>query len=94
MNIFVCCILTDIETAHEKGDYKAVFINGVNRLTGKSGYNGRAPTRDKDGKLFNNPEELAAAWKEFAQSKFAKTEAEKRRGKMDERRKRRKVDGE
>ena len=67
--------------ADEKGDYKALF-NGVNRLTGKGGYNGRAPTRDKEGKLFKNPEELAAAWKEFAQSKFAKTEAEKRRGKM------------
>ena len=74
-------ILTDIERAHEKGDYKAVF-DGVNRLTGKSGYNGRAPTKDKDGILFKNPEELAAAWKEFAQNKFAKTEAEKTRGEM------------
>ena len=79
-------VIEEIRVADMKGDASAV-AKGVSQLagTGKGGYS-KQPTKKTEGadkgKLFNSPQELAAAWTEFAKLKFEATCRESGRGEM------------
>ena len=72
-----------MEAAYARGNTSKVF-KIVNKLSRKAKPPPQNLTRDKNGKLLESAEELAATWKQFLQEKFAATEREAQRPEMEQ----------
>jgi exonuclease III len=68
-------IATEMQSSADRGDSRAVY-EGVRRLSGKGRGPQKQPTVDGGGKDLRTAEQLAGAWADFAEKKFACTEAE------------------
>jgi hypothetical protein len=68
-------IASEMQKAADKGDSRAVY-EGVRRLSGKGRGPQKQPTVDATGKDLTTEAQLAGAWADFAEKKFACTEAE------------------
>ena len=77
-------LISEMTMAAEKGDAKQVS-RLVNKIAGSGkGFNSIQPMVGADGVIFGDAEELAEAWREFAESKFAATQREALRGALPE----------
>ena len=68
-------IAAEMQVAAAKGDSRAVY-EGVRRISGKGRGQQKQPTVDSAGNDLRTSEQLAGAWAEFAEKKFACTDAE------------------
>ena len=80
---YISSQVSDIRNAEVAGRSQDI-ARGVRALRGSSSYGSqKRPSRDsKTGEVYWGPEELAAAWAEFAKEKFSATPREACRGDM------------
>jgi len=68
-------IASEMQSSADRGDSRAVY-EGVRRLSGKTRGQQKQPTVDGEGADLRTAAELADAWADFAEKKFACTDAE------------------